>query len=93
MISSTNLLQTQFPIIGIKFGSFTTVLGTLNNLLLDIIFSETSARTIPSVVSYTDNFIKSGEAALISITKNISNSYRYINRLLCLYQDTRIFFQ
>lgn len=89
MISSTNLLQTQFPIIGIKFGSFTTVLGTLNNLLLDIIFSETSARTIPSVVSYTDNFIKSGEAALISITKNISNSYRYINRLLCLYQESQ----
>lgn len=86
MISS-NLLQTEYPIIGIKFGSFTTVLGTLNNLLLDILFSETSSRTIPSVVSYTNNFIKSGEAAMISLTKNISNSYRYINRLLCLYQE------
>lgn len=89
MISSSKLVQVNNPIIGIKFGSFTTVLGTVNNLLLDILFSETSSRTIPSIVSYSNNFILGGDAALNSLTKNSSNTFRYLNRLLCLsYENT-----
>lgn len=91
MISSSHLVQANNPIIGIKFGSFTTVLGTVNNLLLDILFSETSSRTIPSIVSYSNNFIFGGDAALNTLTKNASNTFRYLNRLLCLSNESSSF--
>ena len=41
-------------IIGINIGSKNTIIGTYKTGIFEIVVSETSARTIPTVVSYND---------------------------------------
>ena len=43
----------EHDIIGIKFGSSLTVLGTLNNRRVDVLYSDTSSREIPSLIAFT----------------------------------------
>ena len=51
-MSSDNQIP-EHDIIGIKFGSSLTVLGTLNNRRVDVLYSDTSSREIPSLIAFT----------------------------------------
>ena len=70
-------------IIGIKFGSRTTVLGTVKNHAIDTL-NITSNREITSLVSFTKNLRTFDESAQISSLKNISSTYTNLNRLIGL---------
>lgn len=78
-------------VIGIKFGSSTTVLGTLNEHVLDVLYSDTSSRTIPSMITFSgvsDNDQRLiGDSAQFSYLKNIFNTFTYLNRLISFTQD------
>ena len=70
-------------IIGIKFGSRTTVLGTVNKHAIDTL-NITSNREITSLISFTKNLRTFDESAQISSLKNISSTYTNLNRLIGL---------
>ena len=89
MSSSSSPQEENLPlIIGVKLGSYSTVIGTLNNSVLDVLYSDTSSRTIPSLITYTDKFILTGDSAQLVHLKNINTSFPYLNRLLCLSKET-----
>ena len=70
-------------VIGIKFGSRTTVLGTVNKHAIDTL-NISSNREISSMVSFTKNQRTFDESAQISFLKNISSTYISLNRLIGL---------
>ena len=70
-------------ILGIKFGSRTTVLGTVNKHAIDTL-NITSNREITSMVSFTKNQRTFDESAQISYLKNISSTFTSLNRLIGL---------
>ena len=51
-------------IIGINIGSKNTIIGTYKTGIFEIVVSETSARTIPTVVSYNDKERNFGELSM-----------------------------
>ena len=55
-MSSDNQIP-EHDIIGIKFGSSLTVLGTLNNRVVDVLYSDTSSREIPSLILFKNQVI------------------------------------
>ena len=82
--------ESQIPehdIIGIKFGSSLTVLGTLNNRRVDVLYSDTSSREIPSLITFTKECRKYAEHAQSIYLKNIENSYNFLNRLIGLKEE------
>ena len=74
-------------IIGIKFGSRTTVLGTVNKHAIDTL-NISSNREIASMVSFTKNQRNFDDSALISYLKNISSTYISLNRLIGLKNES-----
>ena len=70
-------------IIGIKFGSRTTVLGTVHNHAIDTL-NISSNREIASMVSFTKNQRHFDESAQITYLKNIFSTYTNLNRLIGL---------
>lgn len=90
---SSTTSNTQTPpklkdIIGIKFGSRTTVLGTVNNHAVDTL--NISNRFIQSMASYTPNLRQYDESAQISYLKNIPSTFINLNRLIGLkYEDEK----
>ena len=79
-------------IIGIKFGSRTTVLGTVKNHAIDTL-NITSNREITSLVSFTKNLRTFDESAQISSLKNISSTYTNLNRLIGLKYELEEYLQ
>jgi molecular chaperone DnaK (HSP70) len=77
----------EHDIIGIKFGSSLTVLGTLNNRVVDVLYSDTSSREIPSLILFTKEYRKYAEHAQSIYLKNITNSYNFLNRLIGLKEE------
>ena len=70
-------------IIGIKFGSRTTVLGTVNKHAIDTL-NISSNREIASMVSFSKNQRIFDEPAQISYLKHISTTFTSLNRLIGL---------
>ena len=70
-------------ILGIKFGSRTTLLGTVNKHAIDTL-NISSNREISSMVSFTKNLRTFDDSAQISYLKNISSTYTSLNRLIGL---------
>ena len=70
-------------IIGIKFGSRTTVLGTVNKHAIDTL-NISSNREIASMVSFSKNQRIFDEPAQISYLKHISSTFISLNRLIGL---------
>jgi len=60
-------------IIGINLGSKNTVLGTFKKDVFEIVLSETSSRSLPTVISYNDNKRNFAELSMLT---NISNFKR-----------------
>ena len=79
-------------ILGIKFGSRTTVLGTVNKHAIDTL-NISSNREINSIVSFTKNQRNFDESAQISYLKNISSTYTSLNRLIGLKYETEEFLE
>ena len=79
----------EHDIIGIKFGSSLTVLGTLNNRRVDVLYSDTSSREIPSLIAFTKESRKYAEHAQSIYLKNIVNSYNFLNRLIGLKEENK----
>ena len=85
--SNINPSPTQIPteipdVLGIKFGSRNTVLGTVKNHAVDTL--NLSNREIPSMVSFTKVNRTFEDSAQISFLKNISSTYINLNRLIGL---------
>ena len=78
-------------IIGIKFGSRTTVLGTVKNHAVDTL--NISNRVILSMVSFTNNLRTYNESAQISYLKNISSTYTCLSRLIGLQYEPKEFIE
>ena len=75
--------------IGINIGSKNTVIGTYQNDVFEVILSDSSKRTISTIVSYEDRFRKIEEIN----KKNIKRSIIYPNRWLGIEKDSLIYKQ
>ena len=87
-------------IIGIKFGSNNTVISTLNNRNIDVLFSDTSSRKIPSIITLFNNNKNNnnsiriyGELSKNLINKNINNTFNYLNRIILLENEEKNFIE
>ena len=77
-IQSNSQIPPELPdVLGIKFGSRTTVLGTVKNHAIDTL-NISSNREITSMVSFTKNQRTFDDSAQISYLKNISSTSAYI---------------
>ena len=74
-------------IIGINIGSKNTIIGTYKTGIFEIVVSETSARTIPTVVSYNDKERNIGELAMHTNRSNFKRTIVYPNRWLGIQRD------
>ena len=89
---SSSINQNQIPkeipdVIGIKFGSRNTVLGTVKNHAVDTL--NLSNREIPSMVAFTKTNRTFEDSAQIAFLKNISSTYTNLNRLIGIkYEST-----
>ena len=74
--------------LGINIGSLnsTVTLGQKQNSALlfktELLLSETSARTCPSVISFGDTHRVIGDQASLILRKNLKSSFQYINRFI-----------
>ena len=74
-------------IIGINIGSKNTVIGTYKTGIFQIVVSETSARTMPTVVSYNDRERNFGELSMHTNRSNFKRTIIYPNRWLGFQKD------
>ena len=74
-------------IIGINIGSKNTVIGTYKNGVFGIVLSETSARILPTVVSYNDRERNFGELSMHTNRSNFKRTVIYPNRWLGIQKD------
>ena len=93
---SSEMNQTQIPkeipdVIGIKFGSRNTVLGTVKNHAVDTL--NLSNREIPSMVSFTKTNRTFEDSAQISFLKNILSTFTHLNRLIGLKYESQEFLE
>ena len=87
-----NQIPTEIPdVIGIKFGSRNTVLGTVKNHAVDTL--NLSNREIASMVSFTKDNRTFEDSAQISFLKNISSTYTNLNRLIGLKFESNDFLE
>ena len=74
--------------LGINIGSLnsTVTIGSqLNSALLfktELLLSETSARTCPSIISFGETHRIIGDQAALVLRKNLKSSFQYINRFI-----------
>ena len=78
-------------IIGISIGSKNTVIGTYKNGIFQVILSDTSSRTIPTVISFSDKERTFGDIAFNKNRTNFKTTIIYPNRWLGLKQEYSIF--
>ena len=78
-------------IIGINIGSKNTVIGTYKKGTFEVILSETSSRTIPTVISFNKDIRSFGEIAQNKIRANNKNTIIYPNRWLGVQNNYSIF--
>ena len=93
---SSEMNQTQIPkeipdVIGIKFGSRNTVLGTVKNHAVDTL--NLTNREIPSMVSFTKTNRTFEDSAQISFLKNILSTFTHLNRLIGLKYESQEFLE
>ena len=69
-------------IIGISIGSKNTVIGTYKNGTFEVVLSETSSRSTPTVVSYNNRERNYGEISQSKNRSNYKNTVIYPNRWL-----------
>ena len=74
-------------IIGINIGSKNTIVGTYKTGTFQIVVSETSARTLPTVVSYNDRERNFGELSMHTNRSNFKRTIVYPNRWLGFQKD------
>ena len=74
-------------IIGINIGSQNTIIGTYKTGIFEIVVSETSARTIPTVVSYNDKERNFGELSMHTNRSNFKRTIIFPNRWLGIQKD------
>ena len=75
-------------IIGISLGSKNTVVGTYNkNGVFEIVVSETSARSLPTAVSYNDRERNFAELSMHTNRSNFKRTIIYPNRWLGLQKN------
>ena len=74
-------------IIGINIGSKNTIIGTYKTGYFQIVVSETSARTLPTVVSYNNQERNFGELSMNTSRSNFKRTIIYPNRWLGLQKD------
>ena len=74
--------------LGINIGSLssTMAMGQKHKSALlfktELLLSETSARTCPSIISYTDTHRTIGDQASLVLRKNLKSSFQYIDRFI-----------
>ena len=78
-------------IIGISIGSKNTVIGTYKNGSFEVILSETSSRSTPTVVSYNNRERNFGETSQNKNRSNYKNTVIYPNRWLGIQKNYSIF--
>ena len=69
-------------VLGISVGSRNTVIGTYKNGVFKIILSDTSSRTIPTVISFNDKERNFGDIAFNQNRANFKSTIVYPNRWL-----------
>ena len=74
-------------IIGINIGSKNTVIGTYNKGIFSIVVTETSARALPTVVSYNDRERNYAEMAMHTNRSNFKRTIIYPNRWLGMQEN------
>ena len=78
-------------IIGLNIGSKNTVIGTYKKGIFEIVVSETSARTLPTVVSYNDRERNFAELSMHTNRSNFKRTIIYPNRWLGIQKDWEFF--
>ena len=74
--------------LGINIGSFssTMAVGQKHKSALlfktELLLSETSSRTCPSIISFTDTHRVIGDQASLVIRKNLKSSFQFIDRFI-----------
>ena len=74
-------------IIGISIGSKNTVIGTYKKGIFEVVLSETSARCMPTVVSYHDHERNIAELSMHTNRTNFKRTVVYPNRWLGIQKD------
>ena len=69
-------------LIGISIGSKNTVIGTYKNGTFEVVLSETSSRSTPTVVSYNNRERNIGEISQSKNRSNYKSTVIYPNRWL-----------
>jgi molecular chaperone DnaK (HSP70) len=70
--------------IGIDLGSSRAVMGVVKGAGIEIVLSDTSARSVPAMVAYTDAERLGGESVKTQQRKNFKNSLTFLTRFLGL---------
>ena len=70
--------------IGVDLGSSKSVMGVVKAGGIDIVLSETSARSVPTRVAYTATERLAGESVNTQIRRNFKNSILFPTRFLGL---------
>ena len=70
--------------IGIDLGSTKSVMGVVKRTGIEIVLSDTSARSVPTQVAYTESERISGEAVKNQLRRNAKNSIIFPTRFLGL---------
>ena len=78
-------------ILGISIGSKNTVLGTYKNGSFEVILSETSSRTIPTIISYNNNERNYGEISQNKNRAHYKSTIIYPNRWLGIQNNYLIY--
>ncbi len=78
-------------IIGINIGSKNTVIGTYKKGVFEIVVSETSARSLPTAVSYNDRERNFAELSMHTNRSNFKRTIIYPNRWLGIQKDWPFF--
>ena len=74
-------------IIGVNIGSKNTIIGTYKKGVFEIVVSETSARSLPTVVSYNDRERNFAELSMHTNRSNFKRTVIYPNRWLGIQKD------
>jgi heat shock protein 4 len=70
--------------IGIDLGSSRAVMGVVKGAGVEIVLSDTSARSVPAMVAYTEHERLGGESVKTQQRKNFKNSLTFLTRFLGL---------
>jgi len=73
--------------IGIDSGSYKTVLATVKQRGIEIVLSETSNKSTPTIAAYTPEERIIGDAASNQMKKNFKNTLQFFSRFLGLNTD------